>query len=184
MSLIRGSRQRDRARQAVANAASRSLARPTQLTLSDTAAAAQPDVSPAAASVSGAQFPPSWCLLTSIAGTSGARRYGGGPSRSVAYQAAVTHFCRGAATEFGGTTAMQDRFRSPAHAPNTRRAAALARHYRDQEGVPIAQIARRLERAEATVKAYPYDPTGEKARAVKARYVGGVPRLGRLHPAA
>ena len=53
-----------------------------------------------------------------------------------------------------------------------RRAAALARHYRDAERLPIAEIARRLGRAPATVKAYLYDPTGEKARAVKARYRG------------
>ena len=53
-----------------------------------------------------------------------------------------------------------------------RRAAALARHYRDQEGLTIAEIARRLGRAEATVRAYLYDPTGEKAREVKARYRG------------
>jgi hypothetical protein len=53
-----------------------------------------------------------------------------------------------------------------------RRAAALARHYRDQEQLPIAEIARRLGRAPATVKAYLYDPTGEKAKAVKARYRG------------
>ena len=53
-----------------------------------------------------------------------------------------------------------------------RKAAALARHFREEEGLSIAQIARRLGRAEATVKAYFYDPTGEKARAVKARYVG------------
>ena len=53
-----------------------------------------------------------------------------------------------------------------------RRAARLARHYRDQEGLSIAEIARRLGRAEATIKAYLYDPTGEKARAVKARYRG------------
>ena len=53
-----------------------------------------------------------------------------------------------------------------------RRAAQLARHYRDQENLTIAKIARRLGRAEATVKAYLYDPTGEKARAVKARYQG------------
>jgi hypothetical protein len=38
--------------------------------------------------------------------------------------------------------------------------------------LPIAEIARRLGRAPATVKAYLYDPTGEKARAVKARYHG------------
>jgi DNA-binding NarL/FixJ family response regulator len=39
-----------------------------------------------------------------------------------------------------------------------RRAAQLARHYRDKEGLAIAEIARRLGRAEATVKAYLYDP--------------------------
>ena len=53
-----------------------------------------------------------------------------------------------------------------------RRAAALARHYRDEEGLSIAEMARRLGRAEATVKAYLYDPTGEKVRAVKRRYQG------------
>ena len=53
-----------------------------------------------------------------------------------------------------------------------RRAAQLARHYRDQEDLSIAEIARHLGRAEATVKAYLYDPTGEKARQVKARYQG------------
>jgi len=53
-----------------------------------------------------------------------------------------------------------------------RRAAQLARHCRDQEGLSIAEIARRLGRAEATIKTYLYDPTGEKARAVKARYRG------------
>jgi hypothetical protein len=36
----------------------------------------------------------------------------------------------------------------------------------------MAQIAVRLGRSPATIKAYFYDPTGEKARAVKARYVG------------
>ena len=53
-----------------------------------------------------------------------------------------------------------------------RRAVALARHYRDHEALSTAEIARRLGRAEATVKAYLYDPTGEKARAVKRRYQG------------
>ena len=53
-----------------------------------------------------------------------------------------------------------------------RRAAQLARHYRDQEGLTIAEIARRLGRAEGTVKAYLYDPMGVKAREVKARYRG------------
>ena len=52
------------------------------------------------------------------------------------------------------------------------RGAQLARYYRDHEGLSIAEIARRLGRAEATIKAYLYDPTGDKARAVKARYVG------------
>ena len=63
------------------------------------------------------------------------------------------------------------------HAPSDRvaerrRAVALARHFREAEGLSIAQIAERLGRSPATVKAYFYDPTGEKARAVKARYVG------------
>ena len=53
-----------------------------------------------------------------------------------------------------------------------RRAVALARHFRETEGLSIAQIADRLGRSPATVKAYFYDPTGEKARAVKARYQG------------
>jgi AraC-like DNA-binding protein len=53
-----------------------------------------------------------------------------------------------------------------------RRAVAVARHFREAQGLSIAQIADRLGRSLATVKAYFYDPTGEKARAVKARYVG------------
>src|SRR5437764_10746233 len=53
-----------------------------------------------------------------------------------------------------------------------RRAAALANHFREVEGWSIAQIADRHGRSPATVKAYLYDPTWEKARAVKARYVG------------
>jgi AcrR family transcriptional regulator len=53
-----------------------------------------------------------------------------------------------------------------------RRAVALARHYRGAEGLSIAQIAERLGCSPATVKAYFYDPTGEKARAVKSRYQG------------
>jgi hypothetical protein len=56
--------------------------------------------------------------------------------------------------------------------PERRRAAALARHYRDMAGLSIREISRRLGCAEATVKAYLYDPTGEKARAVKRRYRG------------
>jgi hypothetical protein len=53
-----------------------------------------------------------------------------------------------------------------------RRAVALARHYREAEGLSIAQIAGRLGRSPVTIKAYFYDPTGEKARTVKARYQG------------
>ncbi len=53
-----------------------------------------------------------------------------------------------------------------------RRAVALVRHFREAEGLSIAQIADRLGRSAATVKAYFYDATGEKARAVKARYQG------------
>jgi AraC-like DNA-binding protein len=53
-----------------------------------------------------------------------------------------------------------------------RRAVPLARHYREAEGLSIVQIADRLGRSPATIKAYFYDPTGEKARAVKARYKG------------
>src|ERR1700674_961605 len=48
----------------------------------------------------------------------------------------------------------------------------LARHFREAEGLSIAQIAERLGRSPATVKAYFYHSTGEKARAVKARYQG------------
>ena len=40
-----------------------------------------------------------------------------------------------------------------------RRAAQLARHYRDQEGLSIAEIARKLGRAKSTVKAYLCDPS-------------------------
>ncbi|MGZ4285660.1 MAG: hypothetical protein ACXVHB_15800 [Solirubrobacteraceae bacterium] len=53
-----------------------------------------------------------------------------------------------------------------------RRAVALAHHFREAEGLSIVQIADRLGRSPATVKAYFYDRTGEKARAVKARYQG------------
>src|SRR6201995_3628188 len=45
-------------------------------------------------------------------------------------------------------------------------------HYREAEGLSIAEIAARLGRSPATVKAYFYDPSGKKARAVKARYQG------------
>jgi hypothetical protein len=45
-----------------------------------------------------------------------------------------------------------------------RRAAALARHYRDEDGLSTAEIARWLGRAEATVKAYLYDPSDDNKR--------------------
>ena len=48
-----------------------------------------------------------------------------------------------------------------------RRAVVLARRFREAEGLSIAQIADRLGRAPATVKVHFYDPTGEKAHAVK-----------------
>jgi predicted transcriptional regulator len=50
-----------------------------------------------------------------------------------------------------------------------RRAAQLARHYRDQEDLTIAEIARRLGRAEATVKAYLYDPSHANKRPAATR---------------
>jgi hypothetical protein len=53
-----------------------------------------------------------------------------------------------------------------------RRAVALAHHFRESEGLSIAQIGVRLGRSHATIKAYFYDPTEAKARAVKARYQG------------
>jgi hypothetical protein len=40
-----------------------------------------------------------------------------------------------------------------------RRAVALARHYREFEGLSIMQIADRLGRSPATIKAYFYDPS-------------------------
>jgi AraC-like DNA-binding protein len=60
----------------------------------------------------------------------------------------------------------------PDRVEERRRTVQLARHYREAEGLSIAQIAQRLGRSPATVKAYFYDPTGEKAKAVKARYQG------------
>ena len=53
-----------------------------------------------------------------------------------------------------------------------KRAVLLARHYREAEGLTIIQIAQRLGRSPATVKAYFYDPDGDKAKAVKRRYQG------------
>ena len=62
-----------------------------------------------------------------------------------------------------------------------RRAVALARHYRDEEDLSIAGIARRLGRAEATVKAYLYDPDRREGTSREAPLPGGVSRLWRSH---
>jgi len=43
--------------------------------------------------------------------------------------------------------------------PERRRAVALARHYRDNGGLSIRQIADRLGRSPSTIKAYFYDPS-------------------------
>jgi hypothetical protein len=58
-----------------------------------------------------------------------------------------------------------------------RRAAALARHYRDAGQVLIAKIARRLGRAAATVKATSTTRPASKAEAVMAREPRLVPHL-------
>jgi len=65
-----------------------------------------------------------------------------------------------------------------------RRAVALATHYREAEGLSMAQTADRLGCSPATIKAYFYDPTGEKARGGQGALPGAVPRLRRVHAAA
>jgi hypothetical protein len=45
-----------------------------------------------------------------------------------------------------------------------RRAVALARHFREGEGLSIAQIGDRLGRSPATIKAYFYDPSDDNKR--------------------
>jgi DNA-binding NarL/FixJ family response regulator len=45
-----------------------------------------------------------------------------------------------------------------------RRAVALARHFREAEGLSIMQIADRLGRSPATIKAYFYDPSERNKR--------------------
>lgn len=52
------------------------------------------------------------------------------------------------------------------------RAAKLARHYRDKQGLAVSEIAKLLGRAPATISAYLYDPDGGKTRRVKRRYRG------------
>jgi hypothetical protein len=58
-----------------------------------------------------------------------------------------------------------------------RRNVLLALHHREQ-GWSIAQIARLVDRAPATVKGYLYDPTGERAKARKAGSAGRCERCG------
>jgi transposase len=54
-----------------------------------------------------------------------------------------------------------------------RRAVALARHYREAEGLSNAQIADRLGRSVATVKAYFYDPSDANKRPTNNSKAGG-----------
>ena len=56
--------------------------------------------------------------------------------------------------------------RSPAYdrVVERHRAVALACHFREAEGLSIAQIADRLGRSPATIKAYFYDPSERNKR--------------------
>lgn len=58
------------------------------------------------------------------------------------------------------------------------RAARLARHYRDEQGLAVSEIATLLGRAPATINAYLYDPDGRKNRAAKKRWRGACSRCG------
>lgn len=52
------------------------------------------------------------------------------------------------------------------------RAARLTRYYHDEQGLAVAEIAKLLGRAPATISAYLYDPDASKTRRVKRRYRG------------
>jgi predicted transcriptional regulator len=65
-----------------------------------------------------------------------------------------------------------------------RRAVALARHFREAEGLSIAQIAERLGRSPPTIKAYLYDPYRREGPRRQGALRRRVPWLWRLHPAA
>lgn len=58
------------------------------------------------------------------------------------------------------------------HRERRGRAARLARHYRDAEGISTGEIASRLGRSPATIREYLYDPDRSKARALRQRYRG------------
>ncbi len=59
-----------------------------------------------------------------------------------------------------------------ARAAERARAVRIARYYRDHERLPVSEIATRLGRKPATIRAYLYDPDGSKTKHVKARYRG------------
>jgi hypothetical protein len=80
---------------------------------------------------------------------------------------------RNSATPVAGTTStfaipgdMDSDRPSPAYdrVVERRQAVALARHFREAEGLSIAQIAERLGRSPATVRAYFYDPSDANKR--------------------
>jgi hypothetical protein len=58
------------------------------------------------------------------------------------------------------------------------RAATLARYYRDEQHLTVAQIAGLLGRAPATISAYLYDPDGAKTKRTKRRYRGSCRKCG------
>jgi hypothetical protein len=58
------------------------------------------------------------------------------------------------------------------------RAARLARHYREQERLPVKEIARLLGRAPTTITAYLHDPDATKTKAIRRRYRGNCRKCG------